>query len=96
MFHCSFFFFYSFLSVLFYTSAEERRRIIPLSAAIYFLCNLDRSNIGNARILNSTTKDDMQTELQMTPVQFNVALMVFLVGYFVCDQKPSPLGEVDD
>lgn len=58
-------------------------RIIPLSAAIYFLCNLDRSNIGNARILNSTYKNDMQTELGMTPVQFNIALMIFLIGYFV-------------
>lgn len=25
----------------------------------------------------------MQTELGMTPVQFNVALMIFLIGYFV-------------
>jgi hypothetical protein len=64
-------------------------RIIPLSAAIYFLCNLDRSNIGNARILNSTTKNDMQTELQMTPVQFNVALMIFLIGYFVSSFTPE-------
>ncbi|AEO60063.1 hypothetical protein MYCTH_2095369 [Thermothelomyces thermophilus ATCC 42464] len=71
-----------------YTAAEERallRRqdltILPLSAAIYFLCYLDRSNIGNARILNSTSGDDMQTEIGATPRQFNIALMVFLVGY---------------
>ncbi|KAH6615520.1 major facilitator superfamily domain-containing protein [Chaetomium sp. MPI-SDFR-AT-0129] len=71
-----------------YTPAEERRllrhqdfTIIPLSAFIYFLCNLDRSNIGNARILNSTTHDDMQTSIGATPREFNVALMVFLVGY---------------
>ncbi|KAH6657539.1 major facilitator superfamily transporter [Truncatella angustata] len=71
------------------SSAEQRAllwkqdlRIIPLAAGIYFLCNLDRSNIGNARILNSTTKNDMQTELHMTPVQFNIALMIFLIGYF--------------
>ncbi|KAK9774887.1 putative Major facilitator superfamily (MFS) profile domain-containing protein [Seiridium cardinale] len=77
------------VSTVLTSNAEERAllwkqdiRIIPLSAAIYFLCNLDRSNIGNARILNSTTKNDMQTELQMTPVQFNIALMIFLIGYF--------------
>ncbi|KAL2176537.1 major facilitator superfamily domain-containing protein [Thermothelomyces heterothallicus CBS 202.75] len=71
-----------------YTAAEERallRRqdltILPLSAAIYFLCYLDRSNIGNARILNSTSGHDMQTEIGATPRQFNIALMVFLVGY---------------
>ncbi|KAK6076836.1 major facilitator superfamily transporter [Seiridium cupressi] len=77
------------VSTVLTSNAEERAllwkqdiRIIPLSAAIYFLCNLDRSNIGNARILNSTMKNDMQTELQMTPVQFNIALMIFLIGYF--------------
>jgi hypothetical protein len=72
------------------SSAEERallwrqdKRIIPLSAAIYFLCNLDRSNIGNAKILNSSVHNDMQTETGMSNIQFNVALMIFLIGYFV-------------
>ncbi|KAL2151434.1 hypothetical protein VTH82DRAFT_6532 [Thermothelomyces myriococcoides] len=71
-----------------YTAAEERallRRqdltILPLSAGIYFLCYLDRSNIGNARILNSSTGDDMQTEIGATARQFNIALMIFLIGY---------------
>lgn len=71
-----------------YTPAEERallRRqdftILPLSALIYFLCYLDRSNIGNARILNSSTHSDMQTAIGATARQFNIALMVFLVGY---------------
>ncbi|KAM7183356.1 MFS transporter [Naviculisporaceae sp. PSN 640] len=71
-----------------YTPAEERalvwkqdRIIIPLSAGIYFLCYLDRSNIGNAKILNSSTKNDMQTETHATPYQFNIALMIFLIGY---------------
>jgi hypothetical protein len=27
-------------------------RILPLSAGIYLLCYLDRSNIGNARVMN--------------------------------------------
>ncbi|KAK3314362.1 major facilitator superfamily domain-containing protein [Apodospora peruviana] len=71
-----------------YTPAEERavvwkqdRIIIPLAASIYFLCYLDRSNIGNARILNNSTHNDMQTETGSTPYQFNIALMVFLVAY---------------
>ncbi|KAI0136215.1 major facilitator superfamily domain-containing protein [Xylariales sp. AK1849] len=71
------------------SSASERallwkqdKRIIPVSAGIYFLCNLDRSNIGNAKILNSTTHNDMQTETNMTSYQFNIALMIFLIGYF--------------
>ncbi|KAI1205298.1 MFS general substrate transporter [Annulohypoxylon truncatum] len=77
------------------TSAQERKlvwrqdkRIVPLSAAIYFLCYLDRSNIGNARILNSSTHNDMQTETGATAYQFNIALMIFLVGYF-CFEVPS-------
>lgn len=32
------------------------RRIVPLSASIYLLCYLDRSNIGNARVMNCTLR----------------------------------------
>jgi len=72
-----------------YTAVEERKlvwkqdlTIIPLSAYIYFLCFFDRSNIGNAKVLNSSTKNDMQTEIHATAYQFNIALMIFLVGKF--------------
>ncbi|KAL2268261.1 hypothetical protein VTJ83DRAFT_3107 [Remersonia thermophila] len=71
-----------------YTRGEERAllwrqdlTIIPLSAFIYLLCYLDRSNIGNARILNASTGNDMQTEIGATHYQFNIALMIFLVAY---------------
>lgn len=37
-------------------------RIIPLSAGIYFLCYLDRSNIGNAKVLNASTHHDLLSE----------------------------------
>jgi len=73
-----------------YTAAEERAlvwkqdlTIIPLAAYIYFLCFFDRSNIGNAKVLNSATKNDMQTEIHATAYQFNIALMIFLVGYAI-------------
>ncbi|KAK7970191.1 MFS general substrate transporter [Apiospora saccharicola] len=62
---------------------RQDKRIIPLSAGIYFLCYLDRSNIGNAKILNNTSHNDMQTENHMSNYQFNVALMIFLIGYFL-------------
>lgn len=72
----------------FFTDEDEKRvkwkqdrTIIPLCAGIYFLCYLDRANIGNARILNSTTHNDMQTETNSTQSQFNVALMIFLIAY---------------
>ncbi|KAH0489160.1 hypothetical protein TgHK011_009604 [Trichoderma gracile] len=58
-------------------------RIIPISAGIYFLCFLDRANIGNAKVLNVTTHDDLQHTAGMSNKQFNVALMVFLVAYAV-------------
>lgn len=69
-------------------SKEERAlvwkqdlRIIPLSAFIYLLCFLDRSNIGNAKVLNADTGNDMLTETNMTEGQYIIALMIFLVAY---------------
>lgn len=56
-------------------------RIIPLSGAIYFLCFLDRTNIGNAKILNSSSDNDMMHETNMDNNQFVISLMVFLVSY---------------
>lgn len=60
---------------------KQDMRIIPLSGAIYFLCFLDRTNIGNAKILNSSTNNDMEIETKMNDYQFNITLMVFLVSY---------------
>ncbi|TDZ16182.1 MFS transporter prlL [Colletotrichum orbiculare MAFF 240422] len=60
---------------------KQDKRIIPLSAGIYFLCFLDRSNIGNAKILNSSSGHDMQTETHMSNRDFTIALMIFLIAY---------------
>ncbi|KAB8067587.1 MFS transporter [Aspergillus leporis] len=60
---------------------KQDLRIIPLCAAIYLLCYLDRSNIGNAKILNEDTGDDLLTETNMTSYQYTIALMVFLIAY---------------
>ncbi|KAJ3570498.1 hypothetical protein NPX13_g5710 [Xylaria arbuscula] len=62
---------------------KQDKRIIPLSASIYFLAYLDRSNIGNAKVLNSSTHNDMMTETRTTNYQFTIALMIFLIGYFL-------------
>jgi MFS family permease len=62
---------------------RQDKRIIPLSATIYFLAYLDRANIGNAKVLNSSTHNDMRTETHTTEYQFTIALMIFLVGYFL-------------
>lgn len=60
---------------------KQDKRIIPLSSAIYFLCYLDRSNIGNAKIMNASTGNDLMTETGMTNYQYVISLMVFLVAY---------------
>ena len=59
---------------------RQDKRIVPLAAGIYFLCYLDRSNIGNAKVLNTSSDNDMQTETHMSNYQFNIALMIFLIG----------------
>lgn len=81
-----------------YTAEEERavvwkqdKAILPLSAGIYFLCYLDRSNIGNAKILNSGTRNDMQTETGTSSYQFTIALMVFLIAYAVFEVPSNML-----
>ncbi|KAL5337489.1 major facilitator superfamily domain-containing protein [Aspergillus crustosus] len=60
---------------------KQDLRILPLSAFIYLLCYLDRSNIGNAKVLNADTGNDLLTETGMSNYEFTIALMVFLIAY---------------
>ncbi|KAL6231184.1 hypothetical protein BDW75DRAFT_50513 [Aspergillus navahoensis] len=60
---------------------KQDLHIVPLSAAIYLLCYLDRSNIGNAKIMNSETGNDLLTETSMSSYEYTIALMVFLIAY---------------
>lgn len=60
---------------------KQDGRIIPLAAGIYLLCYLDRSNIGNAKVLNAAAHHDLLSETRMTNYQYTVALMVFLIAY---------------
>lgn len=62
---------------------KQDKRIVPLSAGIYFLCYLDRSNIGNAKILNASTGNDLMTEAHISNWEFTIALFIFLVAYGV-------------
>ncbi|KAL2005885.1 hypothetical protein VTN00DRAFT_10378 [Thermoascus crustaceus] len=70
------------------TSASEKAllwkqdlRVVPLSAGIYLLCYLDRSNIGNAKVLNADTHNDLLSETNMSSYEYTIALMVFLIAY---------------
>ncbi len=49
---------------------KQDLRIIPLSAFIYLLCYLDRSNIGNAKVLNKEDKNDLLDETGMSNYQY--------------------------
>lgn len=49
---------------------KQDLRIVPLCAGIYLLCYLDRSNIGNAKTLNSSTHDDLLSTTNMTNLQY--------------------------
>ncbi|KAF5344590.1 hypothetical protein D9758_013907 [Tetrapyrgos nigripes] len=78
--------------------AAERRlvrrldiRIVPSSMLIYLLCNLDRSNIGNARVLNSDTGDSLQQSLNLSSHDYTTALMIFLVAYFIFETPSNYL-----
>ncbi|CAK1361079.1 putative transporter [Cercospora beticola] len=66
-------------------------RFIPVTILIYLLCYLDRSNIGNAKILNSDSGDDILQTLSLSNHAYVVALMVFLVAYSVFE-VPSNLA----
>ncbi|KAJ6072553.1 hypothetical protein N7467_010638 [Penicillium canescens] len=65
-------------------------RILPLVALTYLLCYLDRTNIGNAKVLNSDTDDDLMSSIGMTD-HHRVALMLFLVAYSLFE-APSNLA----
>ncbi|KAJ3804353.1 major facilitator superfamily domain-containing protein, partial [Lentinula aff. lateritia] len=70
-------------------AAEERlvrrldRRVVPLAMLIYLLCSLDRSNIGNAKVLNDTTGNDLLQSISLSTQDYTTALMVFLIAYFI-------------
>ncbi|KAH8105235.1 MFS transporter [Cristinia sonorae] len=56
-------------------------RLIPGAMVIYLLCFLDRSNIGNAKLLNANTHDDLVSNTHMSNQQYLTALMIFIVAY---------------
>ncbi|KAH8673212.1 MFS transporter [Ilyonectria robusta] len=66
-------------------------RLLPTTALIYLLCYLDRSNIGNARILNADTGDDIMETLGLTSHEYIIALMLFLIAYSLFE-APSNLA----
>ena len=54
---------------------------MPLCASIYLLNYLDRGNVGNAKVLNSETGDDLLQQTNMTTTKYAVAISLFSVAY---------------
>ncbi|KAF2852555.1 MFS general substrate transporter [Plenodomus tracheiphilus IPT5] len=54
-------------------------RLCPMLAVLYLISHLDRANIGNAKI------EGLETTLNMSGTDYNVALMVFFVPYVLCE-----------
>ena len=48
---------------------------------MHLLAYLDRSNIGNAKIMSQETHHDLLSSTKTSPYLYRVALMVFLVAY---------------
>ncbi|KAI0660270.1 MFS transporter [Cubamyces menziesii] len=62
--------------------------IVPAAMMIHLLCFIDRSNIGNAKVLNRDEGDSLEQTLHITNQQYLIALMVFIVAFTIV-QTPS-------
>ncbi|KAN0104146.1 MFS general substrate transporter [Hyaloscypha variabilis] len=56
--------------------------LIPFLALLYLLCYLDRTNIGNARLVN------LEADLGMKGLDYNIALSIFF-PFYVAAEIPS-------
>lgn len=61
------------------------RRLMPICAWVYLINYLDRSNIGNAKILNAETDDSFMQSLNLSANDFAMAITVFSIAYSVFD-----------
>ena len=50
-------------------------RLVPMLAILYLISQLDRANIGNAKI------EGLDKDLKLTGVQYNIVLSLFFVPY---------------
>ncbi|KAI5917585.1 MFS transporter [Camillea tinctor] len=58
-------------------------RILPLCCWLYLLNFLDRGNIGNARVLNQESGDDMLQQTGMTAQGYALTVTLFSLAYTV-------------
>lgn len=56
-------------------------RIFPLCAWLYLLNYLDRGNIGNSKVLNEETGDDLLQTIPLSDTQYAIAVSMFALAY---------------
>ncbi|KIW63628.1 hypothetical protein PV04_08614 [Phialophora macrospora] len=56
-------------------------RILPLCCWVYLLNFLDRGNIGNSKVLNSETGDDLLQQTGMTADNYAITVTLFSLAY---------------
>lgn len=56
-------------------------RILPLCCWVYLLNFLDRGNIGNSRVLNAETGDDLLQQTNMTADGYAITVTLFSLAY---------------
>lgn len=61
------------------------RHLMPICFWVYLINYLDRSNIGNAKILNSETGDSLLQSLNMSPNGYAVTVTLFAIAYSIFD-----------
>lgn len=54
-------------------------RLVPVLALLYLMAHIDRANIGNAKI------EGMVEDLNMTGIQYNIALSLFFIPYILLE-----------
>lgn len=55
--------------------------IVPLLSFMYLLNYLDRGNVGNAKVLNQETNDDLLSQTGTTSTGFAISLTIFSIAY---------------
>lgn len=56
-------------------------RVLPVCCWLYLLNFLDRGNIGNAKVLNAETGDDLLSQTGMNASGYAVTVSLFSVAY---------------
>ena len=57
--------------------------LVPWLCLLYLVSFLDRTNIGNARIMG------LEADTGITPGQYNLALAIFFISYCECLQRSN-------